>query len=374
MILLLLGTNLFFTMENDVLIDGDGNKTRGRGEGNYNEEDYFPLTNEDIDLFYYVDTNEDNFYSPKNDTVEPLIYNQTYNNTFNYTILVGYIASNDTLVPLKDALNYEFIWYVDENQDGNYSIGESIYLENGDGDQKLTYNYLAGPLYLLILLFFFGFIIASMANLFLFYRKTHDKSIKKPVYYLIFGLLAIIIFILSQSFISFLIPVIILDSAITLIITLFFTVAVLKYNIVDIKLIIRKSMFYSLASLIVVASFVLVEEGMEMLFAEFAFSGSVLSGVIAAFVALIFFSSIRRGLRHQVDKLFPAVRYLDKEYQNRISAYKSTLYAMLADGVISTKEASAMNILRDKLEITPKEHEDLMRTIKQEMRFGTSSY
>jgi hypothetical protein len=126
-------------------------------------------------------------------------------------------------------------------------------------------------------------------------------------------------------------------------------------------------MFYSLASLIVVICFVLVEEGMEIVFAEFAFSGSIFTGIIAAFVALLLFSSIKKGLRHQIDKLFPSVRYLDKEYQSRIKAYKSTIYAMLADGVISDKEASAIDILRDKLEIKPQEHEDIMRSIKSEM-------
>ena len=174
-------------------------------------------------------------------------------------------------------------------------------------------------------------------------------------------------FILSQALLANFIPVIFLDSAIALVISIFFTVAVLKYNIVDIKLIIRKSMFYSLASLIVVINFVLVEEGMEILFAELAFSGSILSGVIAAFSALIVFSIIRRSLKHHIDKLFPSVRYLDKEFQNRLTAYKATLIAMLSDRVLSKKEESALDILRDKLEIQIREHEKLMKEIRLEM-------
>jgi hypothetical protein len=253
-----------------------------------------------------------------------------------------------------------FIWFVDEDEDGKYTLGESLYLENGDGNQKLVFNYVAGFLYYLLIIFFFGFIIVSIVNLFLFYRTTKEKPIKKSVSFLIFGLIAIIIFILSQSALAFLIPVIILDSAIALIIALFFTVAVLKYNIIDIKLIIRKSMFYSLASLIVVCSFVLVEEGMELLFAEIAFSGS--------FVALTLISAFKKGLRHQIDKLFPNVRYLDKEYQNRITAYKATLFAMMADGILSPKELSAIHILRDKLEIKAQEHDQLMQNIQLEIR------
>ena len=68
-----------------------------------------------------------------------------------------------------------------------------------------------------------------------------------------------------------------------------------------------------------------------------------------------------------MDKLFPSVRLLDREYQNRITAYKATLYAMLADGILSQKESSAINILRDKLDISPKEHEDLLRDIKTQI-------
>ena len=126
-------------------------------------------------------------------------------------------------------------------------------------------------------------------------------------------------------------------------------------------------MFYSLVSLIVVISFVLVEEGMEILFAELAFSGSVVAGIIAAFVALTVFSIIRRGLKHQIDKLFPSVRYLDKEFQSRLSAYRATLVAMLSDRILSKKEEAALDTLRGKLEIQRKDHEKLMKDIRLEM-------
>lgn len=360
MIIILLGTNLLFTMADDVLIDGDGSQTRGKGEGNYTEKNYFQLDKDDRVKFDYMDLDEDEFYTGTDDSVEPLRYNGE--------IIVGYEDNQSTWQTLNNSENYMFIWFVDEDEDGKYTLGESLYLENGDGNQKLVFNYVAGFLYYLLIIFFFGFIIVSIVNLFLFYRTTKEKPIKKSVSFLIFGLIAIIIFILSQSALAFLIPVIILDSAIALIIALFFTVAVLKYNIIDIKLIIRKSMFYSSASLIVVCSFVLVEEGMELLFAEIAFSGSILAGIIAAFVALTLISAFKKGLRHQIDKLFPNVRYLDKEYQNRITAYKATLFAMMADGILSPKELSAIHILRDKLEIKAQEHDQLMKDIQSERR------
>ena len=359
MIIILLGTNLLFTMADDVLIDGDGSQTRGRGEGNYTEERYDQLDRESLETFNYMDIDEDEYYTITDDSVEPLRYNGE--------IIVGYEDNESTWQTLNNSENYKFIYFVDEDKDDKYTLGEALYLENGDGNQNLVFNYIPGFLYYLLILFFFGLIIASIVNLFLFYRANEDISIKKSVSYLIFGLIAIIIFILSQSALAFLMPVIILDSAIALIIALFFTVAVLKYNIIDIKLIIRKSMFYSAVSLIVVCSFVLVEEGMELLFAELAFSGSILAGVIAAFVALGVISAFKKGLRHQIDKLFPNVRYLDKEYQNRITAYKATLFAMMVDGILSPKELSAIHILRDKLEIKPKEHEQLMQDIQLEI-------
>jgi len=361
MIILLLSTNLFFTMGEDILIDGDGELSRSRGKGKYIEDLYFEMTEEELEKFYFIDINNDEYYSFENKTSEPIMYNNT--------IIIGY-PTNGTWVQLNSSIYYHFIWYVDENQSGAFDIGEPIYLENGDGDQNLRYNYFQGPLYWLLIIFFFGFIIASVLNLLFFYRKAENKDIKKSVIYLILGLTAVIIFILLQWVLAFVLPsaVIFLDNAIALVISVFFTVAVLKYNIVDIKLIIRKSMFYSLASLIVVFCFVLVEEGMEFLFSELAFSGSILSGVIAAFVALITFSIVKRTLRHQIDRLFPSVRYMDKEYQNRIAAYKATLFAMLADGIISGKESSAIDILREKLEIKPDEHDQLMKDIRSEMK------
>ena len=359
MIILLLGTNFFFTMADDPLIDGDGAISASRGSGNYTEEQYSFLSDDDLILFSFVDKNENNFYDIENETLEPLIYNGIY--------IVGYPDPEINITPLEKADNNPWIWYVDENNDGNYTIGESLYLENGDCDQRLTFSYIAGPLYFLLLIFFFGFIIISTVNFFLFYRVVSDNSTKKSIIYLIFGLLTIVMFILSQYFLASFIPVIFLDSAIALVISLFFTVAVLKYNILDIKLIIRKSMFYSAASLIVVACFVLVEEGMEILFSQIALSGSVFSGIVAAFVALIVFSIIKRGLKHQIDKLFPSVRYLDKEFKNRLSAYKATLVAMLSDRILSKKEEAALDTLRDKLEIQRAEHEKLMKDIRLEM-------
>jgi hypothetical protein len=154
------------------------------------------------------------------------------------------------------------------------------------------------------------------------------------------------------------------------VISIFFTVAVLKYDIIDLKLIIRKSVFYSTASLIVVVIFVIVEELMELIFSEIAFSGSVFSGIIAAFTALIIFSSVKKGLKTQVDKFFPSIKYLDKEYLSRINAYKATLVAMLADGKISQKEKSAITILRDNLEISTNEHKKLVRDVKYELKLN----
>jgi hypothetical protein len=361
MIILLLSTNLFFTMADDPLIDGDGANSRGRGTGKFSEEEYSKLPQDSMNLFYFIDTNNDDHYTVENETIEPLQYNQI--------ILVGFNESNTTWEPLKNASNNKWIWYVDSDQSGDYTLGESIYLENFDRDQKLVYNYIQGPLYYLLILFFFGFIMAAIINLILKFSKTKENSKKKPFLYLIIGLIAIVIFILTQSLLAwiFAIPVVILDSAIALIISLFFTVAVLKYDIIDLKLIIRKSMFYSTASIIIVVCFVVVEEGMEFIFAEIAFSGSILSGIIAAIVALILFSIIKKGLRNQIDKFFPSVKYLDKEYQNRSNAYKATLIAMLTDGRISKKEKSAIDILRDHLDITSIEHKKILSEVKSEI-------
>jgi hypothetical protein len=358
MIVLLLGTNLFFTMAEDVLIDTDGSESTGTGTGdeNFTEEQYFQLKTEEIEVFSFVDTNDDGLYTADSEDIEPLRYNNQ--------IIVGEPGNQSIWMGLDESNNSKLVWYVDEDKDNKYTIGESLYLENGDGHQGLVFNYVMGSLYVVLIGFFFGVIIASMVGLFLFYRTIEEKSIKRSIIYLIGGLFVIIIFILSQSILAEWIPGVVLDSAISMVISIFFTIAVLKYNIVDIKLIIRKSMFYSTASLAVVGCFVMVEEGMEIIFSEFAFSGSILSGVIAAFVALILFSGIKKGLKNQIDNLFPSVRLLDKEYQNRMTAYQATIIAMLADGILSKKEEDAINILRDKLDIKAIDHDQMLKRIR----------
>ena len=78
----------------------------------------------------------------------------------------------------------------------------------------------------------------------------------------------------------------------------------------------------------------------------------------------LIYHAVKKGLKNLIDRFFPAVKYMDKEYQNRITAYKATLLAMIADGKLTKKENQAIDVLRDHLEITEKEHHKLMKEIK----------
>jgi uncharacterized tellurite resistance protein B-like protein len=63
------------------------------------------------------------------------------------------------------------------------------------------------------------------------------------------------------------------------------------------------------------------------------------------------------------NKLFPTLAKYEQEYAARISAYEATFEAMWQDKQITETEKRALTVLRNKLNITDKEHDEIVEKL-----------
>jgi len=122
--------------EYDVLIDSDGGTTQGRAEqfeaGTYLS--FYDVYGPNSNLWWYNDTDDDNFYDVDSDTVEGLNWSHTVQGDINLVGVVGPDAKK-----LSTANNYKNIFFNDTNEnevwdnDTGESISEDIWLDNGNG-------------------------------------------------------------------------------------------------------------------------------------------------------------------------------------------------------------------------------------------------
>ena len=358
---------------------------------------YKPLYRSDsINFWDYRDLDGNGKFSfCKNGTrPEPIRYRTNISSTILYNITVSRfkgincssttqdenIENNTdeyiTWISLKNASNYKRIYWLDSGGKGEsgYDEGEDLYLDNGNAEWDPLFSpwvqenvkfqnfaYEQGPLYLVIILFFFFYIIAALGYFFKEYLIRRDRHFRKQIKFMIIGLLMIILFILAEGPINVILPTIIWDSFITLLISSFFAVAVLKYKLMDVQLIIKKSLTYSIIVLSIAMLFTVVGESLEFLTGKLLPEVSeLLSNIIAALIVSISFMPMIDYTKKLFNKMFPKLAKFEKEYVERLSAYESTLEAMWADREITGTEERALEVLRKKLNITQKEHDDIL--------------
>ena len=374
--------------------------SKGKMEEYKNHKDYHYKAlykSDSINFWDYRDLDGNGKFSfCKNGTrPEPIRYRTNISSTILYNITVSrfkglncsstsqdeYIENNTdeniTWISLKNASNFKKIYWLDNdgNEESGYVEGEDVYLDNGNGEwdpldapwvkgnvKFQNFVYEQGGLYLVIILFFFFYIIAALGYFFKEYLIRRDRHFRKQIKFMIIGLLMIILFILAEGPINVIIPIIIWDSFITLLISAFFAIAVLKYKLMDVQLIIKKSLTYSIIVLMIAMLFTVVGESLEFLTGKLLPTVSeLLSNIIAALIVSISFMPMIDYTKRLFNKMFPKLAKYEKEYVERLSAYESTLEAMWADREITETEGRALEVLRSKLNITKKEHDDILK-------------
>jgi hypothetical protein len=385
MIVMLVSSNVFFTVGTgdssygpDLLIDGDGiGELRGTADGPNGT--YRLLTTAEPEYWFYYDLDNDDIFDANESATETLIW-QNFGKGLTQRLITGrYGEAQELRKNLSEATNKNLIWWLDSNgTDGlnqtEYDLGEDIYIStNGlkgvqtDNETVIEYEggnylYIQGPLYIVLILFFMAVIIIAILNILNRLMKADNARERAQMSYLSGGLIFIIFYILSYYFIGNLVPVRILDGFLTIIIALFFAIAVLKYNLMDIELIIKRSLFYSIIFLVIASIFVVIGEVMEAMIGQVIMGGSdsVIPSMMSAMIVALIFVPMTKQVKRFTYCLFPEARKYEKEFIDRLAAYEATFEAMNADGKISRKESDALKILREKLDLSDSDHAEIL--------------
>jgi hypothetical protein len=398
MIIILLFTNSFFVVlstdveyEPDLLIDGDGAATAGRGTADGPNGTFRKLVSSGQDDWYYYDINGNGKYDINETGSETLVYDRQ--GSLELIIVGRYGEDAGTRVPLENPEYRKVIYWRDSNGSdggvvGEYDPGEDIYLDDNplSGIQVVnktdqvgvgTYRYQYRTLYPVFILFYFGVLILAVLSILSRQFMATDPKEKAQMSYLGIGLISIIFYILFTILLAYFIgpfmPGSVFDGILSLGLAMFFAVAVLKYNLMDIQLIIKKSLTYSLIFIFIAGTFVVIGELMEAAIGSVIMPGSesLIPNIISAIIVSVLFIPLTRQVRKFTDWLFPEARKYDREYRDRLTAYESTFEAVVSDGKISRKEKIALRILREKLDISEDEHKDIEDRLRGKVRSET---
>jgi len=93
---------------------------------------------------------------------------------------------------------------------------------------------------------------------------------------------------------------------------LLFTYAILRYRLLDIRLIFKRTMAYSLAAGFLMAAFVIIVLTLTNMFSSITHSDSLTVSIIAALLIALLFNPIRIQIQAFIDKLFYTINHFIK--------------------------------------------------------------
>jgi HD-GYP domain-containing protein (c-di-GMP phosphodiesterase class II) len=192
-------------------------------------------------------------------------------------------------------------------------------------------------------------------KIFRHYQKTNDLAEEKRIYYLLWGafVFTAAFFVLAIGFPLFKIPV---YSALASAFSLFFVgamvLAVFRYQLMDIKIALRKGFIHAILSGAITALWVLIVIAIERTVRTFTGYASLLTVAIAALTITATFQPLKNKVEMFVDKIFFRGRY---DYHEALAEFTRTLISILdlrellnlivsMSGILGTKQISIMLI------------------------------
>jgi len=210
--------------------------------------------------------------------------------------------------------------------------------------------------------------LASLFNFFAMYRVSKDLVLKRQALYFILSLLVPLVgFVISVVFVEFLSVYLNVQLGLLLIAVSGGIIAfgILRYQMFDIEFIVRKTFYYSVIALPLIGLFRLVELSISYAISFTFFGGSVFARLIAAgIVAAAFFPMRKLSIKLGVRMLPRFAETVKIDSDKEAAVYRRQLEMALADGELSDKEESMLELLRKDLGITEEGHammlEDLL--------------
>lgn len=175
-----------------------------------------------------------------------------------------------------------------------------------DPTSPFRWDYQPRIFYLVFMLYFFSYIIGSILMLFNSFKYIRDSNVKRQTKFMMAGLVLFIILIYFDDNISKILVSNLADSLITLSLAVFFAIAAFKYNLMDIQVIVEKSIAYSSISVIMATIFVIISEGLENLVSAINIFNMdpIVSQIVAALVVSFTVDPIQHRVKKWADGIF----------------------------------------------------------------------
>ncbi len=209
-----------------------------------------------------------------------------------------------------------------------------------------------------ILISIYGFYMATLfifliAKIFRHYRKTADLTEKKRSYYIFWGAF---IFTAASFILAIVLPLFKITEYATLSspFSLFFVgamiVAIFRYQLMDIKIALRKGFIHAILSGAITALWVIIVIVIERTVRKYTGHASLLTVAIAAVTITATFQPLKNKVEIFVDKIFFRGRY---DYHEALAEFTRTLVSILdlrellnlivsMSGILGTKQISIM--------------------------------
>ncbi|OGY24957.1 MAG: hypothetical protein A2Z11_04805 [Candidatus Woykebacteria bacterium RBG_16_43_9] len=184
-------------------------------------------------------------------------------------------------------------------------------------------NVITGPAHTFYIIIFLGYILLTFYHLFKSYRQGNPLK-KLQLKYFMLGTLVTIVFV---SIVNFIIPAILGTWALTTYTPYFTSImfvsisyAIVRHRLLDIEVIIRRSLVYSTLLAILIGMYSLLVFGLNRVFLPGATSSFPrVTDIIAIIVVAFTVDPLRRVIENATDKVFFKGRYNAEETINRLS-------------------------------------------------------
>ncbi len=140
-------------------------------------------------------------------------------------------------------------------------------------------------------------------------KEVENQDVQRQAKFMLLGLLSTLFFLLI--FIPFITPALRIpahaaDAFSGFLLALLFAVAAFKYNLMDLEIILEKSIAYSSISIIIAAIFVVVGEILEGVFVSIiGWKGSDIPGIMSALVVAFTIDPVKTKVEKAADRIFP---------------------------------------------------------------------
>ncbi|MFQ6069649.1 MAG: ATP-binding protein [Candidatus Aminicenantales bacterium] len=173
------------------------------------------------------------------------------------------------------------------------------------------------PSFYIFYLFLAGFILIfsliGMRNLFSSLKNTTIAREKNQIKYLITGIALMVIFgvgiDLANYFFKFGFPVLFLFSTYSILISLFFAIAILKLHLLDIRFIIRGGLSYFVLSGVVLALYLLLVKNLGELVGKKTREGSIVVESLLIVLIVVLSRPLIKAMESGIDRIFYQGRY-----------------------------------------------------------------